>query len=87
METPAAVYTPSPRKWTGDLCPPNYSDEYESRIIDKKGYAYWRGARFFTSEMLWGESIGIKEKDQMHEVYFGPILIGRIDPVAGYKKV
>jgi hypothetical protein len=86
MATPASIYTPSTRKWTGDLMGPVYSDEYERRKVDKGGIIKRKGMRFFVSEILYGETVGIKEVNHVHEVYFGPILLGRIDPVRGFKK-
>jgi len=87
LETPNSIYTPSTRKWTGEMSSPSYTNEYEVRKIDKNGSVYWRGIKFFISEILYGETVGIKENGYLHEVYFGSILLGRIDPILGYKKV
>jgi len=87
LETPSNVYRPSNRKWTGEIKDPIYNDTYETRIVNKRGAVSWKGIRFFTSEILYGELVGIKQRNQVYEVYFGPVLLGRIDPVFGYKRV
>jgi transposase InsO family protein len=87
QETPFSVYRPSERKWTGELQEPVYPEDFVCRKVDKAGLIYWRGSRFFTTEMLYGESVGLKEKEGIYEVYFGPVLLGRIDPITGFKRV
>ena len=86
-KTPESLYSGSSRKWTGDLCYPIYPDEYDLRKVDHKGQVHWQGTRFFTSEMLHGETLGIKKTFGVIEVFFGPILLGRIDPIRGFQKV
>jgi putative transposase len=88
MLTPREVYTPSLIKWTGEEDDPQYSEEYEVRCVDKKGFVHWRGMRFFSSEVLKRETIGIKQsKGDLFEVRYGSILLGYIDPIRGFSRV
>jgi len=87
LETPASVFSSSERKWTGDLRSPSYADEFETRRVDQSGYVYWKGCRFFTSEILYREPVGISRRDEIHEVYFGPVLLGWIDPIKGFQRI
>ncbi len=88
METPGSIYTPSTRPWNNELKDPTYlSSNCETRIVDKSGYVYWKGTRFFTSELLYRERVGITETGMLSEVYYGPILLGYIDPIGGFKRI
>jgi len=87
MHTPAEVHQKSRRKWTGEERDPIYTDEYVERRIDGKGSLYWGGQRIFATEVLKREVVGIIQvyKD-VFEVYYGPILLGRIDPIKGFTR-
>lgn len=86
METPSSIYVSSTRKWTGETQDPSYTSDFAPRRVDKNGYVHWHGSRFFTTERLYKEVVGIREKDGTHEVYFGPVLLGRIDPITGFNR-
>lgn len=89
LETPANVYQPSVRKWTEEVQEVSYPEEVDLRKVDKRGYVNWRGIRFFTTERLYGEYVGIRKSESKYpaEVYFGPILLGYIDLINGFRKV
>jgi transposase InsO family protein len=88
MLCPREVYSSSTRVWTGEEEDPKYPEGYEERNVDVRGSIKWQGIKVFLSELLYGEKIGLKEMgDRTVEIYFGPILLGRIDPLTGFKKV
>ena len=43
------------------------------------GEIRWKGGLVFISTVLPGEAVGICEGDLGHDVYFGPVLLGRIN--------
>lgn len=86
--TPATVYKPSNRIWDGKYESPEYGSEYEVRRVDKGGLISWHGKKFFLSESLWKEPVGIKEGNVgIMEVSYGPILLGKIDLNKGFKRM
>ena len=86
--TPATVYKPSTRLWDGKFYSPEYSSEYDVRKVDKGGSISWKGEVFFLSESLWKEYVGIKEiSSGKMGVYYGPILLGKIDLTKGFKRL
>ena len=87
QKTPISVYRSSQRVWDGKFRSPEYSDEYEVRKVVGNGRINWKGTDFFLSEMLAREYVGIKEIDVgLMGVYYGPILLGRIDLNKGFKR-
>lgn len=88
MMTPSQVYIYSPRKWTGEQNDPTYPTDYDMRRVDSSGNFYWKGGRGFTSEVLKGEVVGIRTtgKDEF-EIYYGPILLGKMDLINGFTRV
>jgi putative transposase len=88
QKTPASVYVPSTRVWDGKFRSPEYPVDYELRKVGRSGNINWRGHPFFISEMLEGEYVGIKEIEMgIMGVYYGPILLGKIDLNKGFKRV
>lgn len=88
QQTPATIYTFSPRVWNGKFQTPDYSSEYEVRKVCAGGLIGWKGEHFFLSEMLKGEYVGIIEIDVgLMGIYYGPILLGKIDLSKGFKRV
>jgi putative transposase len=80
MQTPANVHVLSPRKWTGEERSPIYLPDDETRGVDKRGQVGWNGKRFFTSEILWGEQVGIRwVEEDTFAVYYGPVLLGHVN--------
>ena len=88
QRTPGEIYKPSVRVWDGKYRSPEYSSEYEVRKVDKGGLISWRGNKFFLSESLWQEYVGIKEIDVgVMSVCYGPIKLGEIDLNKGFKRI
>jgi len=87
QKTPATIHKTSIRIWDGKFRSPEYSDEYEIRKVGAAGNMKWKGSEFFISEMLKGEYVGIKEIGfGLMEIYYGPIVIGKIDLNRGFIK-
>jgi putative transposase len=59
MQTPAAVYGPSPRPYPERLPEVQYPDGMELRAVTDHGYFSWKGKHIFLTEVLWGEPIGL----------------------------
>lgn len=85
---PAKVYKASNRVWDGKFKGPQYSEDFELRKVEKGGHITWKGLHFFISENLKGEYVGIKEiAGDIMEIYYGPILLGKIDLTKGFKRL
>jgi transposase InsO family protein len=80
--TPGAVYQPSQREFPSRLPQLEYPDEDLIRSVSPGGYFSWKHQPVFVSEVLGGERIGLRETDDgVHEVYFGPVLLGWFDAI------
>jgi putative transposase len=79
QQPPASCYWPSPRSYPTVLEDPIYSTDVAVRRVRSNGQIKWRGGRIFVSEALVGEAVGISETLLGHDVYFGPILLGRLN--------
>ena len=78
--TPASVYQPSARAWSGRLREPEYAADHLVRRVRHNGEIKWRGGLLFISEALIGEPIGITEIDgDLWQLSYGPVLLGTID--------
>lgn len=79
--TPGSIYAPSQRQYPTRPPEPKYPGDCLMRKIRNKGDFYWKGNAIFVSEVLTGEHIGLlqSEQDGTHEIYYGPILLGRFD--------
>lgn len=87
QKTPASVYKYSPRIWDGKFRNPEYFDEYEIRKVQASGNISWKGQEIFISETLRKEYVGIKEiDDDVMEIYYGPILLGKFNLRRGFIK-
>ena len=88
QQTPASIYTPSQRIWDGKFKAIEYPNNYELRKVCSGGLISWKGSHFFISEMLEGEYVGLVEaKIGVMEIYFGPILLGKIDMNKGFRRL
>jgi putative transposase len=77
---PNLVHTASPRQFPTKIEAPTYPGNYEVVRIFDPGHLAWKGSRLYLSQPLGGELVGIVEVDNgIREVYFGPLLVGRID--------
>ena len=85
---PSSVYIASNRSWDGRLRQPEYPDNYEKRKVGVSGLITWRNKEMFLSEILQKEFVGIVEQPEgTFEVYYGPILLGRINIKNEFEKI
>jgi transposase InsO family protein len=88
QQTPASVYTPSRPTWDGKFRIVEYPSHYEVRKVCAGGLISWKGTNFFISEMLRGEYVGLTEIEVgVMGIYFGPILLGKINMGRGFKRL
>lgn len=88
FQMPGSVYQVSSRKWNGKFVSPEYSEEYDVRKVESSGHISWKGHVFFISELLQQEYVGIKQASyDLMEIYYGTILLGKIDLDKGWKRV
>lgn len=88
QQTPISVYKPSRRSWNGKFKAIEYASDYEVRKVCAGGLISWKGCDFFISEMLRGEYVGISELEVgMMGIYFGPVLLGKINLNKGFKRL
>jgi transposase InsO family protein len=85
METPAAVYEVSSRRFPVRLPEPEYPDTMLVRTVRRKGEFRWKKHDVFVSEVLWGERIGLLPVDEhCYTVYFAQFPIARFDTRHAY---
>jgi transposase InsO family protein len=63
METPASLYTPSPRPYPEQLPELEYPDTMRVYTVKSHGHFRWKKHDVFVSEVLWGEPIGLLPSD------------------------
>jgi putative transposase len=80
LVSPAAWYRYSPRPYPDRLEDPEYPPEALVRRVRSNGEIRWRGNLVFLSEALIGEAVGLIETLTGFDVYFGPILLGHLNP-------
>jgi putative transposase len=80
QRTPASLYRPGGRAWSGRLREPEYPADHLVRRVRQNGEIKWRGGLLFLGEALIGEPIGITEIDaDRWRVCYGPVWLGTID--------
>lgn len=80
QETPASYYRVSPRAYPAVLEQFEYPPHFEARYVASNGMIHFRGKRFFLSESLTGEQVGLEEnEDELWRVDFGPLTLGSFD--------
>jgi hypothetical protein len=80
METPAAIYHPSPRIFPARLPEPEYPASMLVRSVRPHGNFRWKKDDIFLSEVFWGEQIGLlPEDDRWFTIYFAEIPVARFD--------
>jgi putative transposase len=88
QQTPVSVYKTSQQKWDGKFKAIEYPNHYELRKVCAGGLISWKGKNFFISEMLRGEYVGLTEIEiGLMGIYFGPILLGKINMSKGFKRL
>jgi transposase InsO family protein len=85
--TPGSIYRPSPHAYPARLPELVYPDEWQVRVVKRKGDIKWRGERLFVGEALVDEPVGLEESDGgAWRVHFGPVLLGTITPAGQFKR-
>jgi transposase InsO family protein len=81
MQTPAQVYTPSPREFPARLAAVEYPSVMQVRKVGTKGEINWRGHKHvFLTEVLIGEPVGLLQlDDRFWRVYFLQLPIACFD--------
>ena len=79
MQTPSALYAPSPRPYPERLPRLEYPQHFETRYVSKNGGIRWRSGWVNVSITCAGEYVGLEEIDDGRwDVYFGPLKLGRL---------
>jgi len=73
MQTPASVYSRSPREYPARLPEIEYPLGYEVRLVQRHGDVYFGNRRIFLSEAPAGERVGFEEEEDGWRVWFGPV--------------
>jgi len=80
QRTPASVYAASGRRYPCPLRAPEYPGGWEVRLVANNGSIKWRGKRFFVSECLAGENVGLEETvDGVWQAAYGPVHLGTLN--------
>lgn len=80
QKTPASIYRPSPRPYTGKVKEPEYASGMETRKVQTRGEFYWKGGAIFLSETLRGETIGLEETSaERWQIRYGDVVLGTLD--------
>lgn len=80
MQTPAAVYQPSLRKFPEQVPELQYPSSMVVRRVKHRGHFRWNQQDVFLTEVLWGEPVGLLPIDGRHfTIYFGPYALARFD--------
>ncbi|MBI3607851.1 MAG: transposase [Nitrospirae bacterium] len=79
LQTPAAVYAPSPRHMPEKLPPLEYPDRFEVRYVSANGGIRWNHDWVNVSTTCAGEYVGLEEIDDgIWNVFFEPLKLGRL---------
>lgn len=79
MQTPEALYSPSPRTFPERLPSLEYPGHFETRYVSRNGGIRWRSGWVNVSISCAGEYVGLEEVDDgIWSVYFGPLRLGRL---------
>lgn len=77
QRTPASRYALSPRVYPEREPAAKYPDGCWLRRVSPRGAFAWKNEEIFVSEVLRGESIGLRLSEaELYEIYYGPILLG-----------
>lgn len=76
---PSRIYVPSRREFPKRIPDPEYPRWFEVAVASPHGSVRIGGATYFISTALPGQRVGFVEvEEDCFEVYFGPLLLGRI---------
>ena len=77
---PAIIHLASSREYPNKLPEVEYSPAYEVRYVRSTGEIKWQGNKYFVSESLYGEPIGLKEiEDGVWGIYFSRLRLANLD--------
>jgi transposase InsO family protein len=80
QKTPASIYVPSERQWTGKLRSPEYDNDWKVLRVRSSGQISWLGEAIFISKALENENVGVREnEDGDWEVNYGGVNLGVIN--------
>lgn len=80
MRTPAEVYRPSPRKYTGDYDELEYPAGYHPRKVFGSGEISFQSTRIMLTTALTGQMVGLRETESgLLELYLGEFMLGLVD--------
>jgi putative transposase len=79
LQTPATLFTASPRPFPERVPPLEYPAHFETRYVSYNGGIRWRSEWINVSITCAGEYVGLQEIDNgIWNVYFGPLKLGRL---------
>ena len=82
MQTPASVYTPSPRPYPERIPEPEYDTGFQVRRVSPHGQFFWNYHHLFLSKALAGERIGLEPIDERYWcICFGAFPVAWFDSV------
>src|SRR5260370_34107426 len=80
MQTLAAVYQPSARKFPSRVPEPEYPENMLVRSVRPDGHFRWKQHDVFLSVVLWGENVRLlTEDDRWVTIYFPRYPLARSD--------
>jgi transposase InsO family protein len=80
QKPPASVYESSPRRYPEKIREPQYDEGMEVRRVKQSGEFQFKGTRYYLTELLTGERVGLVEMDDgCHEIRFGFHPVGVLD--------
>ena len=81
---PATHYQPAPRALPARLPALVYPAHFQQRRISRVGQLRWEGRKYFVSETLVRQTVGLEPTDDgWWRLYFGPVVLGQLDARAG----
>jgi hypothetical protein len=80
MQTPGAIWRPSPRALPGELRGPEYPGYWVVKKLDRYGAMNFRGKSYHLSSVLAYEQVAFEEiNDGVWSVFFYKTLLGHLD--------
>jgi transposase InsO family protein len=83
-ETPASLWTPSPRAYPSRIEPPEYPGQFELRRVSNAGHFRMGAQHYFISHALKGDNIGLESVDDgIWNILYYNTLLGRLSERTG----
>jgi putative transposase len=80
METPATLYSPSPRPFTTRPRPLEYPAHFEIRRVSGDATLRWKCWKVSVSSLLKHDCVGLEQiADGVWSVFYGPVHLGWLD--------